>query len=24
MVTHDEEMLSYVDHIIKMKDGLIL
>ncbi|MDM5225305.1 ABC transporter ATP-binding protein [Cytobacillus sp. NJ13] len=24
MVTHDEEMLSYVDHIIKMSDGLIL
>lgn len=23
MVTHDEEMLSYVDHIIKMSDGLI-
>lgn len=22
MVTHDEEMLSYADHIIKMKDGL--
>ncbi|MED1470098.1 ABC transporter ATP-binding protein [Bacillus salipaludis] len=24
MVTHDEEMLSYADHIIKMSDGLIL
>lgn len=24
MVTHDEEMLSYVDNIIKMSDGLIL
>lgn len=24
MVTHDEEMLSYADHIITMKDGLIL
>ncbi len=24
MVTHDEEMLSYVDHIIKMSDGLVL
>lgn len=24
MVTHDEEMLSYVDHIIKMSDGRIL
>lgn len=24
MVTHDEEMLSYVDHVITMKDGLIL
>ncbi|MFD0825975.1 ABC transporter ATP-binding protein [Neobacillus sp. M.A.Huq-85] len=24
MVTHDEEMLSYTDHIIKMSDGLIL
>lgn len=24
MVTHDEEMLSYADHIISMKDGLIL
>lgn len=23
MVTHDEEMLSYADHIIKMSDGLI-
>lgn len=23
MVTHDEEMLSYVDHIITMKDGLV-
>ncbi|MGG1396893.1 ABC transporter ATP-binding protein [Bacillus salipaludis] len=24
MVTHDEEMLAYADHIIKMSDGLIL
>lgn len=24
MVTHDEEMLSYVDHIITMKDGRVL
>ncbi|KKI89271.1 hemin ABC transporter ATP-binding protein [Bacillus sp. SA1-12] len=24
MVTHDEEMLSYADHIIKMNDGRIL
>ena len=24
MVTHDEEMLSYADHIITMKDGLVL
>lgn len=24
MVTHDEEMLPYADHIITMKDGLIL
>jgi ABC-type lipoprotein export system ATPase subunit len=24
IVTHDEEMLSYTDHIIKMSDGLIL
>ncbi|WP_210367565.1 ABC transporter ATP-binding protein [Bacillus sp. REN3] len=24
MVTHDEEMLSYADHIIKMSDGLVL
>lgn len=24
MVTHDEEMLSYADHIIKMGDGVIL
>ncbi|AZV44981.1 ABC transporter ATP-binding protein [Peribacillus asahii] len=24
MVTHDEEMLSYADHIIKMSDGRIL
>ena len=24
MVTHDEEMLSYVDHVIKMSDGMIL
>lgn len=23
MVTHDEETLSYADHIIKMKDGLV-
>lgn len=23
MVTHDEEMLAYADHIITMKDGLI-
>ena len=23
MVTHDEEMLSYADHIIKIKDGLV-
>ncbi|MCP3740467.1 ABC transporter ATP-binding protein [Rossellomorea sp. BNER] len=23
MVTHDEEMLSYADHIVTMKDGLI-
>ncbi|WP_282034599.1 ABC transporter ATP-binding protein [Metabacillus indicus] len=24
MVTHDEEMLSYVDHVIKMSDGMVL
>lgn len=24
MVTHDEEMLTYADHVITMKDGLIL
>ena len=24
MVTHDEEMLSYADHVITMKDGLVL
>ncbi|EKN66655.1 hypothetical protein BABA_14397 [Neobacillus bataviensis LMG 21833] len=24
MVTHDEEMLSYADHIVKMSDGMIL
>ncbi len=24
MVTHDEEMLSYVDSIIKMSDGQVL
>lgn len=24
MVTHDEEMLSYADHVITMKDGLIV
>ncbi|KPH77849.1 MULTISPECIES: ABC transporter ATP-binding protein [Bacillaceae] len=24
MVTHDEEMLSYVDHIIKMSDGMVM
>ncbi|RUL47379.1 ABC transporter ATP-binding protein [Lysinibacillus antri] len=24
IVTHDEEMLSYADHIIKMSDGLIM
>lgn len=24
MVTHDEEMLSYADHVIQMKDGVIL
>ncbi|MED4475136.1 ABC transporter ATP-binding protein [Oceanobacillus caeni] len=24
IVTHDEEMLSYADHVIKMSDGLIL
>lgn len=24
MVTHDEEMLPYVDHIITMKDGLVV
>ena len=24
MVTHDEEMLPYADHIITMKDGLVL
>lgn len=24
MVTHDEEMLTYADHIITMKDGLVL
>lgn len=24
MVTHDEDMLSYADHVITMKDGLIL
>ncbi|MGR3766300.1 ABC transporter ATP-binding protein [Rossellomorea sp. NS-SX7] len=23
MVTHDEEMLSYADHIVKMNDGLV-
>lgn len=24
IVTHDEEMLSYVDHVIKMNDGMVL
>ncbi|MDX8288540.1 ABC transporter ATP-binding protein [Metabacillus indicus] len=24
MVTHDEEMLSYVDHVIKISDGMVL
>ena len=24
MVTHDEEMLSYADHVITMKDGLVM
>ena len=24
MVTHDEEMLSYADHVITMKDGLVV
>lgn len=24
MVTHDEDMLSYADHIIKMNDGLVI
>ncbi|MFB1049887.1 ABC transporter ATP-binding protein [Paraliobacillus sp. JSM ZJ581] len=24
VVTHDEEMLTYVDHIIKMKDGIVM
>ncbi|WP_066298364.1 ABC transporter ATP-binding protein [Bacillus sp. FJAT-29937] len=24
MVTHDEEMLSYADHIVKMSDGIIV
>lgn len=24
MVTHDEEMLAYADHIVKMSDGLII
>lgn len=24
MVTHDEEMLSYADHVIKMSDGMVL
>ncbi|WP_144697964.1 ABC transporter ATP-binding protein [Fictibacillus phosphorivorans] len=24
MVTHDEEMLSYVDHVVKMSDGLVV
>ena len=24
MVTHDEEMLSYVDHVVKMSDGMVL
>ena len=24
MITHDEEMLHYADHIITMKDGLVL
>lgn len=24
MVTHDEAMLSYVDHVVKMSDGMIL
>lgn len=24
MVTHDEEMLVYADHVVRMKDGLIL
>ncbi|CQR45957.1 ABC transporter ATP-binding protein YtrE [Paraliobacillus sp. PM-2] len=24
VVTHDEEMLAYVDHIIKMKDGIVM
>ena len=24
MVTHDEEMLAYADHVITMKDGLVI
>jgi putative ABC transport system ATP-binding protein len=24
MVTHDEEMLAYVDHVVKMSDGLVV
>jgi ABC-type lipoprotein export system ATPase subunit len=24
MVTHDEEMLAFADHIIKMSDGQVL
>ena len=24
MVTHDEELLSYVDHVIKMSDGMVM
>lgn len=24
MVTHDEELLSFVDHVIKMSDGMVL
>lgn len=24
MVTHDEDMLSYVDHVVKMSDGLVV
>jgi putative ABC transport system ATP-binding protein len=24
MVTHDEEMLSYVDHVVRMSDGLVV